>query len=173
MTHEPSQQFLASLRAHEGRGPIVGNRTRVYRCTSRKLTVGYGRNIRARPLNSIEQHQTGWDGNSITLAGAEWLLSVDASIAVREVNARLPWVAGLDPARRDVVYEMAYQMGIDGMMAFTRTLALIRRGRYIEAAHAMGESLWAKQTPARVARLQRQMAGGDYWMRPTPPSGIT
>lgn len=79
-----------------------------------------------------------------------------------ELNDRLPWITKLDPARRGVLVNMAFQMGVSGLLGFKNTLALIEGGKYQEAAKAMLESKWAKQTPARANRLSRQMADGVW-----------
>lgn len=79
-----------------------------------------------------------------------------------ELGLRLPWIGRLDPARRGVLVNMAFQMGISGLLAFKNTLAMIEAGKYQDAAKAMLQSKWAGQTPARAQRLSNQMASG-YW----------
>ena len=79
-----------------------------------------------------------------------------------ELNNRLPWITRLDPARRGVLVNMAFQMGIAGLLAFKNTLAMIEAGKYQDAAKAMLQSKWAAQTPARANRLSRQMADGAW-----------
>ena len=53
-------------------------------------------------------------------------------------------------------------MGVTGFLKFKSTLALIKEGRYTEAATAMLQSKWAKQTPKRAARLAKQMLTGEW-----------
>lgn len=53
---------------------------------------------------------------------------------------------------------MAYQMGIDGLMNFRKTLAFIRDGEYEKAADEALKSRWAAQTPERAKRV-------TDWMR--------
>ena len=79
-----------------------------------------------------------------------------------ELSDRLPWIAGLDPARKGVLINMAFQMGVAGLLGFKNTLALIQAGKYQEAARAMLQSKWAAQTPARAQRLSNQMATGQW-----------
>ena len=79
-----------------------------------------------------------------------------------ELSDRLPWIAGLDPARKGVLINMAFQMGVAGLLGFKNTLALIQSGKYQEAARAMLQSKWAAQTPARAQRLSNQMATGQW-----------
>ena len=57
---------------------------------------------------------------------------------------------------------MAFQMGVDGLLGFKNTLAMIQSGRYSDAAKGMLSSLWAKQTPARAKRMSEQMRTGVW-----------
>lgn len=79
-----------------------------------------------------------------------------------ELTARVPCAYKLDPVRRGVLINMAYQMGITGLMGFKTTLALVASGKYQEAAQSMLQSKWASQTPARAQRLSNQMATGEW-----------
>ena len=79
-----------------------------------------------------------------------------------ELTGRLPWISKLDPARKGVLINMAFQMGVAGLLGFKNTLALIQEGKYQEAARAMLQSKWATQTPARAQRLSNQMATGQW-----------
>lgn len=79
-----------------------------------------------------------------------------------ELADRIPWITKLDPARRGVLLNMAYQMGISGLMGFKKTLATVESGHYQKAAVEMLGSKWAQQTPARAHRLSQQMRTGDW-----------
>lgn len=114
------------------------------------LTIGVGRLIDKRK------------GGGITEEEAAYLLKNDIERKTAEVRARLPWFAKLDPARQGVLVNMAFQMGVGGLMAFKNTLALIERGAYALAADNMLKSAWATQTPARAQRLARQLRTGEW-----------
>ena len=79
-----------------------------------------------------------------------------------ELDDRLPWLCKLDPARRGVLVNMAFQMGVTGLLGFKNTLALVQAGKYQDAAKGMMQSKWASQTPARAQRLSNQMATGEW-----------
>ncbi|MEM6161036.1 glycoside hydrolase family protein [Erwinia sp. P6884] len=84
---------------------------------------------------------------------------------IREMIMRPMLVAALrqcNPARADVLYSMAYQMGIEGLSAFKNTLVLISNGNFDGAAEGMMASRWAKQTPARAKRHAEMMRNGNY-----------
>lgn len=84
---------------------------------------------------------------------------------VQEINRRPSIVAALrqcNPPRTDVLYSMAYQLGVDGLSAFKNTLLLIAAGNFSGAAEAMLASLWARQTPKRAQRHADVMRSGTY-----------
>lgn len=113
-------------------------------------TIGVGRLIDKRK------------GGGITRSEAEYLLQNDVYRVRREVETKLPWFAKLDPARQGVLLNMAFQMGIRGLLGFKNTLAMIERGDYKAAAKGMLNSKWAQQTPARCKRLSIQMESGEW-----------
>ena len=158
----PTRELIEQLKRHEGLGKVLGQRTYVYRCTAGALTVGYGHNLEALPLNSVAKTCTDWNGSSVTLKGALWLLDLDASRVCEQVASQIPWTSKLDQVRQDVLCNMAFQMGIAGLRGFTRTLGLVRLGHYRLASLGMLASLWARQTPNRARELATQMRTGSY-----------
>ncbi|WP_147198531.1 glycoside hydrolase family protein [Pantoea sp. MBD-2R] len=84
---------------------------------------------------------------------------------VKQINNRPVLVAALkqcNSVRTDVLYSMAYQLGVDGLAAFKNTLLMIANGNFEGAAEGMLSSLWAKQTPARAKRHAQAMRSGTY-----------
>ena len=80
-----------------------------------------------------------------------------------ELASKLPWITKLDPARKGVLINMAFQLGTDGLLEFRQTLGLVRDGKYAEAAVQMLKSKWAtSQTPERAKRLAEQMKTGEW-----------
>lgn len=114
------------------------------------LTIGVGRLIDSRK------------GGGITHAEAMHLLDNDISRKVAEVRTALPWLPELDAPRQGVLFNMAFQLGTQGLLKFKRTLELVRGERWDEAARAMLQSKWATQTPARARRLANQMQFGRW-----------
>ena len=80
----------------------------------------------------------------------------------RKVLDRFPWAADLAPARLAVLVNMAFNLGITGLAAFSRTLAHVAAGQYAEASTEMLASLWAKQVGNRAKELSRQMRTGEW-----------
>ena len=114
------------------------------------LTIGVGRLIDKRK------------GGGITHEESAYLLNNDIERKHAELLKRAPWMANLDPARFGCLLNMAFQLGVDGLLGFKNTLAMVRAGDYAGAAAGMLQSLWATQTPERAKRLSVQMETGVW-----------
>lgn len=113
------------------------------------LTIGAGRNL---------------DANGISMEECEFLLMNDILSASEAVGAALPWTEDLDDARRHVLINMAFNMGIDRLAhpvhGFVNTLQAVKEGRYDDAAEGMLDSKWATQVGNRAKELAEQMRTG-------------
>lgn len=78
------------------------------------------------------------------------------------LKTMLPFFNALDAARQDALINMAYQLGVNGLLNFKRTLHYMQRGDYELAAKEALNSNWAKQTPERAARIAKQIKTGVY-----------
>ena len=79
-------------------------------------------------------------------------------------------MAKLDDVRQRVLLDMAFNLGVVGLLSFKRTLGVIEAGRYELAAAMMLDSKWAGQVGQRAERLSRMMATGkdprELWPAP-------
>ena len=124
-----------------------GLKLKPYPCTAGKLTIGVGRNL---------------DDRGITKEEALYLLRNDIKEVGLDVSSNLPWFASLCPARQDVLVNMAFNLGIEGLLKFKNTLKHVQAGEYDLAATGMLESKWAGQVGARASRLAQMMRTGEY-----------
>ncbi|HAR38592.1 MAG TPA: lysozyme [Porphyromonadaceae bacterium] len=129
---------IADLKRHEG------FRAKPYLCTAGRLTIGYGLNLDA----GISQEE------------ATLLLEHRVRLLQEQLKAILPFYANLSQRRQDVLTNMAYQLGIDGLMKFVKTLRHLSQGEYGAAADQMMMSLWASQTKRRAIELADVMRRG-------------
>jgi lysozyme len=112
------------------------------------ITIGVGRN-----LTDI----------GITNAEAMYLLANDIGRAETRVNAALPWAADIDPVRRCVLYNMAFNLGIAGLLQFRNFLDYVQKQQCSLAAHEMLDSRWAEQVGPRAQRLAKQLEEGVWY----------
>ncbi len=124
-----------------------GLRLNPYRCPAGKLTIGVGRNL---------------EDKGISMAEALFLLRNDVE-EVRTQLERYPWYTQLDPVRQKVLIDMAFNLGIGGLMQFRKMLAALEAGDYGKTADEMLDSKWARQVGKRAQRLAEMMrTGADY-----------
>ncbi|QPB82814.1 glycoside hydrolase [Pseudoalteromonas rubra] len=109
-------------------------RDKPYLCTEGWLTIGFGLNLDA----------------GITEEEAEVILFMRVEGIRKRLANAIPWYVNLN-------VNMAYNLGVTGLMGFAKTLTHIRTGDYIKASEEMLESRWAKQVPNRVQELAIQM----------------
>lgn len=96
----------------------------------------------------------------ITEQEALYLFNNDIEEIKQQVAKALPWTYGLDEVRRGILAEMAFQMGINGLLKFKNTLAYVKAGDWANASKNMLLSAWAEQTPERAKEMAGLMLRG-------------
>ena len=135
---------VAQIQRHEG---LVLN---AYQDHLGYWTIGYGRLIDKRKGGGISQQE------------AEYLLQNDINGVIQALERQISFWNRLNEPRKAVLMNMAFQMGVGGLMKFKRTLSLIELDEFTEAADNMMTSLWAKQTPKRAQEMANQMRTGKW-----------
>lgn len=110
------------------------------------LTIGYGTLIDKR-------------GGGIPEDVAALLLQRHVDENIAKVNKQLPWLSKHPENVQRAVHNMAYQLGVAGLLSFKTTLRLVEQKRYNEAADNALLSLWARQTPNRAKRVTDLLRG--------------
>ena len=128
----------AQLQRHEGL------RLNLYADLGGKTTVGYGRNLSA---------------NGISVDEALLMLENDIEKANLQLEG-LPWFDGLSEARRIVIVNMCFNMGLAGVLGFTKMIYAIETGSWEDAAQEMLASKWATQVGKRAKELAEIMESG-------------
>jgi lysozyme len=132
-------KLIADLRRDEGVVPYA------YEDHLGFLTIGVGRLIDKRK------------GGRLTQDEIDYLLKNDIREKTAELEASLPWVRDLDEVRHRALVNMAFQLGVAGLLGFVTTLGLLKEKNYHEAAMQMLKSKWASQTPARARRIAQMI----------------
>jgi lysozyme len=135
------RELLAQLRRDEG------FRSKPYRDSVGKLTIGYGRNL---------------DDRGISRAEAEMMLVSDVLELIAWLDRELPWWRQLGEPRQWVLVAMAYNLGPAGLLGFRRALEAMQAGDWETAAREMLDSRWAQQVGPRAHRLAQQMREGIW-----------
>lgn len=117
------------------------------------LTVGVGHNLKAVPLPKSWTYP-------LTDDQVDMLLAADLVEVFVQLDNKLPWWSKLDYERQRVIVNMAFNLGINGLLGFKNTLAAVEQGRYSAAGAGMMASLWSRQVGDRAKRLSEMMING-------------
>lgn len=91
------------------------------------------------------------------------LLDHDIQEKADELVAAAPWIGNVDPVRRATLINMAFQLGVTGLLQFRTALAHAQRGDWFQAAEAFLQSKVAReQTPQRWRRHAEQLRTGRW-----------
>lgn len=115
-------------------------------------TVGVGHNLVAKPLDDVEY--------PLTDDQVDAILADDLQEVFDDLDAHLPWWRNQRYVRQRVLANMAFNLGINGLLGFKNTLAAVEAGRYQDASNGMLASKWAKQVGERSSRLALMMVQG-------------
>jgi len=128
-------------------------------------SIGVGRNLEGKGLSSSELFFLGiklkdkyeiielLKKRGLTKDEVFYLLDNDVDEVVSQLSNRLPWLIDKPDEVMSVLSNMTFNMGINGLLKFKNTLALLKDSRWNEAADEMLKSRWTIQVGARAKRL--------------------
>ena len=120
-------------------------------------TVGYG-----RLLGPKGSELSNYTGAIYEKAERVWLSCHIESVTQAILKSTLKDAyQNCDEVRQAVLVSMAYQMGVDGLSRFKKTIKFIEDGLFDCTAMEMLESRWADQTPERAERHADMMHSGE------------
>lgn len=114
--------------------------------SGRPWTVGFGFTHGTTPDSHISKLQ------------AERKLEEHILDMKAELTKVLPWFPTASFVTQTILINMAFNMGLLGLLKFKNTLRYIKERNYEHAAANMKQSLWYQQTGARATELVRRMA---------------
>lgn len=112
------------------------------------LTIGSGILIDQRKGGGIKESEN------------DFILDTRLSQLLNDMDLKLPWLVGKSDGIQRALCNMAWQLGLNGLLQFTGMLSSIKNGDYPAAAEHALDSLWAKQTPQRAARIAALISEG-------------
>lgn len=137
-----AKQMVKQMREEEGVVPYA------YQDSLGYLTIGVGHLIDKRK------------GGKLSDAAIDFILMEDINNAIADLDRELPWWKTLTENRQRVLISMCFNLGIDGLLGFKNTLAMIKKGDYEGAAKGMLNSKWATQVKSRATKLSQMMRDG-------------
>lgn len=133
-----TQQAIDLIKKHEGL------RLQMYKDSRGISTIGYGHNL---------------ESGSISESACNQILSDDIERTESALNV-LPWYNQLSDTRKAVILDMAFNMGVPGLLNFYGMISAIISGDYQKASVEMLSSLWAQQVGPRAKEDSTLMAEG-------------
>lgn len=112
-------------------------------------TIGVGRLIDKRK------------GGGISHEEAMFLLGNDIDAKLTDA-ARFTWFGTLNDVRQNVILNMLFNLGFDGVSKFVKMTAAIKVGDWAEAAAQMLDSDWKNDVGSRAYELAQMMETGEW-----------
>lgn len=93
------------------------------------------------------------DTHGISEGESDFLLANDIQRVYTRLAA-LDWFVSLpSPDMEVAIIDMAFQMGVDGVLKFVTMIDCIKQQKWLQAKQAMLNSDWARETPTRANRV--------------------
>ena len=108
-------------------------------------TIGIGRNLAGRGITEKE---------------AKDLLYNDIDYFYKKLRKHHTFNC-LNDARKNVILNMAFNLGYNGIMKFKKMWSALENKDYIEAGYQMIDSKWAKDVGSRADELALKMRTGE------------
>ena len=126
------KDIIEQLKIHEGYKP------KVYKCTAGVDTIGIGFAIKDLELSEDV---------------CELILKEKLQALEERFEDKFDWFKTSPIEVRNVMLNMAYQLGFRGFCKFKKTLSYLENAEWESASKEMLDSRWAKQTPNRANEL--------------------
>lgn len=139
-----------------------GLRLNPYRCPAGKLTIGIGRNLDDNPLTPEERKVLGDWEHGITREAAFFLLRNDIGKLEKELRKSIGFWEQLDDERQYALLDIAFNVGVAGLLKFKKMLGFLWMGEYRQAACECLNSKYAKDTGRRAKRIAKTIETGRF-----------
>ncbi len=139
-----------------------GLRLQPYFCTKGKQTIGVGRCLDTNPLTKEEEKVVGDWHHGITKCAAMYLLRNDIKRIYRELAKKIDFFKELDGERQYALIDMAFNLGVSGVLKFKKMLSYIAAGNYTKAANECLNSQYANDVGKRAIRIANTIKNGEF-----------
>ena len=121
-----------------------------YLCPAGKRTIGVGHNLDAMPIGDIIGRKF---NNTITKEEALKILKFDVNKVINQLNDKLDFFSELPANHQFVLIDLAFNMGVSGLLKFKNTLAAFKKQDKNAIKSGLSNSKWARQVPNRAKRV--------------------
>jgi len=106
----------------------------------------------------------GWNiqDNNITEEFAEMILNYFVKNITNDLCVKIDFFTPLDLVRQAVLINICFNVGLNGLLKFKNTLALIRYKKYEQAGIELLDSDAARKLPKRYSRLSKMLITGEW-----------
>lgn len=139
-----------------------GIRLTPYVCPAGYKTIGVGRNLETNPITEEERKVVGDWQHGITKNAAFYLLRNDIARVEKECRQYIPFWKQLDDERQYALLDMAFNLGIRGLLKFKKMLNCMGIGDYRGAAKECLNSKYAKDVGKRAVRIAKTIETGVF-----------
>lgn len=139
-----------------------GLRLQPYYCSKNKLTIGVGRCIETNPFTAEEEKVIGDWRHGISKCSAMYLLQNDVKKIYKELKLKLKFFKDLDGERQYALIDMAFNLGVFGLLRFSKMLEALKNKEYFLASKECLNSKYAKDVGERANRIANIIATGVY-----------
>lgn len=134
-----NNDLVMMLKRHEG------FRSKPYRCSAGKLTIGYGKNIEDVGISKQE---------------ATYLLLEDIERASKDVKSILLDFDRFTINRQNALINMMFNLGINRFKQFKKMILAIKKDDWIEVSRQAKDSRWHNQVGVRAIEIEDLLKKG-------------
>ena len=127
-----------------------------YRCTAKKLTQGYGRNLEVHPLSEEEKAELASDGSVSEEVAERWAIK-ELYECEEKLNSNIIYQKQSD-VRKAVLLDMCFNIGYSGLMKFKKMWVALGERDYPQASREMKDSKYYTDVGTRGKRNVEIMA---------------
>lgn len=157
-----------------------GLKLKAYDCTSKKRTIGIGRNFQDVPFSmqecielfgttsiSFNTANQILSNRGITKEQAYMLLNNDITKCIKQLERQPFWKSVVDDEnRKNAIIDLCFNMGINRLLEFKKTLAAITNKDWKTAADNLIDSKWYTQVGDRGDRIVKLICPDYYETKP-------
>jgi lysozyme len=126
-------------------------------------TIGWGHCIDPRVgCKALDPSLYEADGLTLSQATADEIFEEDLDAVEAELISHLPWAMQLATVRLAVLQDMAFELGIEGLLEFATFLELMKSGEFEAAASDLLKTKLGSQVPTRESQNAALLISGAW-----------